>query len=539
MKKMKKFASILLALVMAMALTVPAFAEGETEKTITINNKNEGHVYGAYQIFVGDVDVKSEGEGEAAKTIETLSNVQWGKNIEADQQAMLISELNLVDTATARDVAEEIARTYKDRGAELADLLNKYISGEPVSTAKVPVDGQYTLTVVPGYYLIKDISDVVGNDAKTDFILEVVGNATVSPKNSDTPTPDKEVLDTNDSTKDPADAWDDSADHDVGDTINYRLTATLPTSYTAYKHYKLKFVDTMDKGLTYNDDAKVYVVNSVDGNETKTEIVGLADAITSSTDAAGKTTLTVSLDDLKAESFADYNIVAGSKIVVEYTATLNENAVFKNKNEMHLEFSNDPNWDDVGEPPTGTSENVTTVVFTYSPIVNKVDGEKNELAGAEFTLYKWDPNVEGTDKWVKLDNAVPNDKSTSFSFKGIDDGVYKLVESKTPAGYNTAADILFGVKATHTNTDDDPSLTVHDVTWREDTNIWSFADEQKTDFTIEIEAGTISTDVVNETGALMPETGGIGTTIFYTLGGLMVVAAGVLLVTKRRMQSKG
>ena len=140
---------------------------------------------------------------------------------------------------------------------------------------------------------------------------------------------------------------------------------------------------------------------------------------------------------------------------------------------------------------------------------------------------------------MKLDNAVPNDKGTSFSFKGIDDGVYKLVESKTPAGYNTAADILFGVKATHTNTDDDPSLTVHDVTWREDTNIWSFADEQKTDFTIEIEAGTISTDVVNETGALMPETGGIGTTIFYTLGGLMVVAAGVLLVTKRRMQSKG
>lgn len=538
MKKMKKFASILLALVLAMALTVPALAE-EGNKTITINNSKTGHVYGAYQIFVGDVDVKTEGDGDAAKTIETLSNVQWGTNITAENQKKLSAELGLPSEATARDVAEKIAETYRDRGADLADLLNKYISGEAVSTAREPANDVYTLTVAPGYYLIKDTSTVVGDDAKTDFILEVVGNATVSPKNSDTPTPDKEVLDTNDSTKDPADAWDDSADHDVGDTINYRLTATLPTSYTAYKHYKLKFVDTMDKGLTYNDDAKVYVVNSVDGNETKTEIEGLANAITFSTDAAGKTTLTVSLDDLKAESFADYNIVAGSKIVVEYTATLNENAVFKNKNEMHLEFSNDPNWDDVGEPPTGTSENVTTVVFTYSPIVNKVDGEKNELAGAEFTLYKWDPNVEGTDKWVKLDNAVPNDKGTSFSFKGIDDGVYKLVESKTPAGYNTAADILFGVKATHTNTDDNPVLTVHDVTWQEGSNVWSFADGEKKDFTIQLEAGTISTDVVNETGALMPETGGIGTTIFYTLGGLMVVAAGVLLVTKRRMQSKG
>ena len=190
----------------------------------------------------------------------------------------------------------------------------------------------------------------------------------------------------------------------------------------------------------------------------------------------GKTTLTVNLVDLKADSFASYNIVAGSKIVVEYTATLNENAVFKNKNEMHLEFSNDPNWDDVGEPPTGTSENVTTVVFTYSPIVNKVDGDKRPLTGAEFTLYKWNPSVEGTDKWVKLADAVLNEEGTSFSFKGIDDGVYKLVESKTPAGYNTAADILFGVKATHTNTDDNPVLTVHDVTWQEGSNVWSFAD---------------------------------------------------------------
>lgn len=538
MKKMKKFASILLALVLAMALTVPALAE-EGNKTITINNSKTGHVYGAYQIFVGDVDVKTEGDGDAAKTIETLSNVQWGTNITAENQKKLSAELGLPSEATARDVAEKIAETYRDRGADLADLLNKYISGEAVSTAREPANDVYTLTVAPGYYLIKDTSTVVGDDAKTDFILEVVGNATVSPKNSDTPTPDKEVFDTNDSTKEPADAWDDSADHDVGDTISYRLTATLPTSYTEYKRYKLEFHDTMDKGLTYNDDAKVYVVNGNGENENKTEIENLpANVISFSTDSTGKTTLDVSLANLKDEAYNSYGIVAGSKIVVEYTAKLNDNAVFRNNNEMYLVFSNDPNWDGDGDP-TGTSEKVTTVVFTYSPIVNKVDGAKRPLAGAEFTLYKWNPSVEGTDKWVELADAVLNEEATSFSFKGIDDGVYKLVESKTPAGYNTAADILFGVKATHTNTSDDPKLTVHDVTWQEDTKIWSFADGEKKDFTIQLEAGTISTDVVNETGALMPETGGIGTTIFYTLGGLMVVAAGVLLVTKRRMQSKG
>lgn len=532
MKNMKKFASILLALVLAMALTVPALAA--ENKTITINNDKTGHVYGAYQIFIGDVATKTEGEGEAAKTVEILSNVQWGSNINEENQGLIKTALNLEAAATAGDVATAIATQYAGRGADLADFLDGYITGDPVASANAPVNGAYTMSVPTGYYLIKDTSSVVGDDAKTDFILEIVGDASVSPKASDTPTPDKEVLDTNDSTGDPDDDWGDSADHDVGDTISYRLTATLPTSYTEYKHYKLEFHDTMDKGLTYNNDAKVYVVNGTN----KTEITGLpTDAITSSTDATtGKTTLTVSLADLKADAYTTYGIVAGSKIVVEYTAELNENAVFKNNNEMYLVFSNDPNWDGDGEPPTGTSETVINVVFTYKPTVNKVDADENPLTGAEFELYKWDEDTEG---WVKLADATKNEAGTSFSFEGIDDGVYKLVESKTPAGYNTVADILFGVKATHTTPDADPTLTIHDVTWMEDTKLWSFSTGEKTDFEIVANAGTISTDVVNVSGAQMPETGGIGTTIFYTLGGLMVVAAGVLLVTKRRMQSKG
>ena len=533
MKNMKKFASILLALVLAMALTVPALAA--ENKTITINNSKDGHVYGAFQIFTGDVAKKTEGEGEAATTVEILSNVQWGSNISEENQKLIKAALKLNDTATAGDVATAIATQYAGRGADLADFLDDYITGDPVAKAEAPVNGAYTMSVPTGYYLIKDTSSVIGDDAKTDFILEIVGDASVSPKASDTPTPDKEVLDTNDSDSiSDTDAWGDSADHDVGDTISYRLTATLPTSYTQYKRYKLEFHDTMDKGLTYNNDAKVYVVNGTN----KTEITGLSTGtITSSTDdTTGKTTLTVTLDNLKADTFKSYGIVAGSKIVVEYTARLNENAVFKNNNEMYLVFSNDPNWDEGGTPPTGTSEKVINVVFTYKPTVNKIDAEKKPLTGAEFELYKWDENTEN---WVKLAAATKNDAGTSFSFEGIDDGVYKLVESQTPAGYNTVADILFGVKATHTTPDVDPTLTIHDITKNEETGEWVFSDGQKTDFTIVASAGTVSTDVVNVSGAQMPETGGIGTTIFYTLGGLMVVAAGVLLVTKRRMQSKG
>lgn len=536
MKKMKKFASILLALVLAMALTVPALAE-EGNKTITINNSKTGHVYGAYQIFTGDVAKKTDGEGEAAKTVEILSNVQWGRNISESNQSLIKAALKLEATATAGDVATAIATQYAGKGADLADFLDGYITGDPVDSANTPENGAYTMSVPTGYYLIKDTSAVIGDDAKTDFILEIVGDASVSPKASDTPTPDKEVLDTNDSTGDPNDAWGDSADHDVGDIISYRLTATLPTSYTEYKHYKLEFHDTMDKGLTYNDDAKVYVVNGNGENENKTKIENLPEnVISSSTDSTGKTTLVVSLADLKDEAYNSYGIVAGSKIVVEYTAKLNQDAVFKNYNKMHLVFSNDPNWDGEGEPPTGTSEEVTNVVFTYKPTVNKVDAEKKPLAGAKFELYKWDKEKGD---WTKLADASMNDESTSFSFEGIDDGIYKLVESQTPAGYNTVDDILFGVKATHTTTNDDPELTIHDVTKNEETGNWAFSEGVKTDFEIVIANGTVSTDVVNVSGAQMPETGGIGTTIFYTLGGLMVVAAGVLLVTKRRMQSKG
>ena len=170
-------------------------------------------------------------------------------------------------------------------------------------------------------------------------------------------------------------------------------------------------------------------------------------------------------------------------------------------------------------------------MFTYKVVVNKyadklpTDGGK-KLSGAEFTLTKKLPNNGTQDIAV-----VKSEDGTSFTFKGLDDGQYVLTETKTPDKYNTIAPIEFTVTAGHavewngtTRTDVLTSLT-GDVTSGEIT------------FTPSDDYAQLSTDVVNKSGSLLPETGGIGTTIFYIVGVVLVLGAGVLLVTKKRMNA--
>ena len=223
-----------------------------------------------------------------------------------------------------------------------------------------------------------------------------------------------------------------------------------------------------------------------------------------------------------------------SKITVEYTATLNTNAVIGsagNPNKVMLEYSNNPNQG--GEGNTGKTPEDTVIVFTYKTVVNKVDGEGNPLTGAEFTLEKFVKGDDGADEyntvkgtWTPID-VVKNAEGTEFTFKGLDDGIYRLTESVTPAGYNTIDPIVFVVTAEHDILSDNPALT-------------SLNGEAVTgliDFTPVLDQGALTTDVVNNAGSILPSTGGIGTTLFYVFGTLLVVGAGVLLVVKKRMST--
>jgi LPXTG-motif cell wall-anchored protein len=218
-----------------------------------------------------------------------------------------------------------------------------------------------------------------------------------------------------------------------------------------------------------------------------------------------------------------------NKVVVEYNATLNDKAVLGsegNPNSVELTYSNNPNdtGDGKSKPAnTGTTPKDTVKVFTYQTIINKVgEDEKTPLAGAEFTLVK--KNKDGSTKNV---DVVKNAEGTSFTFKGLDAGDYVLKETKTPDGYNTVKPIEFTINAKYDPEADDPQLInlSGDVT----SGVAEF-DANKAD-------GSLKADIVNRKGSLLPSTGGMGTTILYVIGSILVLVAAVLLITKKRMDA--
>ena len=506
MKHIKKLASLLLVLVMVFALATTAFAE-ETTYSITINNSAKDHTYEAYQIFTGDLSGT------------TLSNIVWGSGVsEAGQTA-------LGDAAAKA----ETLKTEADAKA-FAKAVAPYLT-TAAGSANTVTDGKYVISgLAAGYYLVKDQDGSLtgDNDSYTEYIIQVVGNVTATPK-SDVPEVQKKVKDINDSTDTTKTDWQDSADYDIGDSIPFQLKATLADNVSSYTTYKVVFHDTLSKGLTYNNDAKVYI----DGTETN------GFTVTATVNADGITTLTVSCDDVKA-----LNAVNSSAITVEYTAKLNENAVLGsagNPNEVYLEYSNNPNKSENGNNETGETPKDVVIVFTYKTIINKVDSENKPLTGAAFKLEKLIKGEDGAaDTWTTVKEFTVDETTTSFTFSGLDDGQYKLTETKTPVGYNTIDPIYFVIEATHDATADTPALTVlkaylTDENGNKKTEVKDGETVNIDLGTVDLTAGSITTTVVNQSGSKLPSTGGIGTTIFYVLGAILVVGAVVLLVTKKRM----
>ena len=499
MKKFKKLLGFFCAFALILGMNViPASAEGTTY-SITINNSAEGHTYEAYQIFTGDLH-----QGK-------LSNIVWGSGVsEAGKTALGNAAAKAETLKTEADV--------KAFAKEVAPYLTT-----AAGSANSVTDGKYVISgLAAGYYLIKDQDGSLtgDNDSYTEYIVKVVGNVEQKPK-SDVPTVEKKVKDINDSTDDAMTDWQDSADHDIDDSVPFQLKATLADNVSSYTTYKVVFHDTLSKGLTYNNGAKVFI----DGTETN------GFTITSTVNADGTTTLTVSCDDVKALGAGNNSV-----ITVEYTATLNTNAVLGsagNPNEVYLEYSNNPNKSEAGNNETGNTPKDVVIVFTYKTVVNKVtknpdydpevEGSEDyiPLTGAEFTLEKY--NNE-TDKWEAI-TAVKNDEGTTFTFSGLDDGKYRLTETTTPAGYNTIDPIEFTITAEHEVESDNPALT----------SLSGNAETGEITFTSNTTEGSLSTDVVNKAGATLPETGGMGTTLFYVAGAGLVLVAVVLLITRKRM----
>lgn len=489
MNKLRKLTCLLLALMMVFAMTATASA-ADGESTITAPSGST-RTYEVYQIFVGDLDPETK----------VLSNVKWGKNGTG-------TEGQPVDAAVLDALT---AVTNNNSDADKMAVIEQYVNLSSTKYGEVK-DGT-TLTVPNGYYLIKDVGPVnaAAGEAYGRYVVKIVGNTTITPKVSKV-TFEKKVKDTNDTTGDTS-LWQDSADYDIGDSVPFQLTGTVADDFKQYTSaYYFAFHDKMDESLDFEQNSvEVYV-----GSTLITEGYTLNYT---------PHTFDLEFDDLR--NVAGVN--AGSTITVEFKATLNASAKLGNQgnvNDARLEYSNNPY-----SEQKGTTNWDSVIVFTYQVVVNKYANEAvagKEKAGAAFRLEK----LVG-ETWTLVKEFQADETTYTFTFKGLDDGKYRLTETVTPSGFNTIDPIEFTVTADHK------------VTWEGEarTTILTSLNGEPTEaglieFTPNVESGTLSTDVINKSGSTLPETGGMGTTLFYVLGGVLVLAAVVLLVTKKRMRSE-
>ena len=528
------FLTCVLAFTMAFAMGLTASA-ADTTYTITIT-KPAGDIdrtYEAYQIFQGNLDGN------------TLSDIEWGAGIDG---AAFLTELkknaSFTSCTDAKTVAEKLAAFTddSDEAVAFAKLAGKFL------TTATATSSTGKITVPAGYYLLKDVTTVT-DDALSLNILKVVKDVTVNPK-ADHPTVDKKIgtdiatgVAANEAT--------------IGDKVPFVIASKVP-QMQGYTKYFFVLNDSMTAGLTYNKDVAIKI-----GATTLA-----ADAYDVVYDNTANTMKIV------IKNFIQYKSEAGKDIVVTYSATLNEKADLKdgNKNTVKLTYSNNPNVDYKGdnEPdttdPVGETPEHVTVTYSTKLQLTKVDGADHnvKLEGVEFQItgtsiktavskghyFKQDaagtyyqlkdgtftdtaPAPETESKYVstsvkyaevtdsteqtkmqKVTASGTTDKNGLITFKGLGAGTYYITELKTLGGYNLlTAPITVVITAA-------PSAT--GCSWTVSTNA-TFEDDM------------VKLTVENNKGSVLPITGGIGTTIFYVIGGLLVCGAVVMAITKKKL----
>lgn len=482
-KTFKKLFAALLAAALVLAMAVPAFAETNVTKgSITIDGTVSGETYTIYRMF------KLDSYNAESKTYSYTVESAWENFFKTGAGKDYIDLTNGHPTWNA-------AKSQDSDKAEFAKLALKWATENKVSAAAESQTSTGSDVIFSnldlGYYLVdSSLGALCGLDTTKP-------NVTIKEKNVQ-PTIEKKVKNHNND-------WVDENTAKIGDTVEYKVEINVKAGAQNYV-----VTDTMDAGLSFSSGSI-----QVDG-------VALNDTIATLTlkQKEGDPTFTLAFND----SYVAGKV--GETIVVTYTATLNEKSVVAgNKNSATLHYGNKQ------------TVNKETTTYTHEFDLVKVDGTANEggthtlLNGAEFKLYETKTsdtalrfvknadgsyrvalNTENTENGENVtDTIVVNGK---VHISGLDKVNYWLDETRAPDGYNKLTERQ-EVKLSEGS--QNATLETGATTWAE---------------------GNGGVVVENNAGTVLPGTGGMGTTLFYVIGGGLMVAAVVLLVTKKRMEHK-
>ncbi len=384
-------------------------------------------------------------------------------------------------TASADGTVYNVKEPDSYSAAAFADVLKKEVEGKTGTGLEVK-DGAATATGLElGYYFVTTGNGALCNLTTTD--------------------PSSTIHDKNDV---PFEKTDDKESVEVGEVVTYTITGKVPDT-TGFKSYTYKITDEMSEGLTFQNDVKV----TVNGTELSSNLYQV-----NANEAGTGFELTIDVMSLQDQF--------GAEIKVTYTAVVNENAVSQiENNKAVLEYSNNP----ADESSKETTPEEIETVYSAKVVIDKYSSkdESKKLADAKFVLYKLEGETklyykyDETNKvisWVEnvaeATVAVTNNDGAA-EFVGLKDGTYYLQETEAPIGYNKLTEDL--------------EVVINGTV----------ADQETGEKTIVAENLTVTSKVANNVGSELPETGGIGTTIFYIVGAILMIGAVVLLITKRRM----
>lgn len=595
MKTFKKLFTAVIAIAMVIAMALPAMASDiptTQNHTLTVDASTKGagntplteHTFNAYEIFTGvtkannGMSVSDWGEGIngtsliAAFKTGTYTNkanesVAISDSLKARfKDATSATEFAYLMGADANATPARAALTAAET-AEMAKIMRAFITESKVAlTESTSNPGKYTASVPDGYYLIVDDSAVANkeNDVASANMLAVVEDVTVTFK-GDVPKSQKGVTKVDPGAATgyenyPANPIQNVAHANIGDTVYYTLLGTTSEELSKFNKYYYAFVDQLSSGLTANvNSIKVY---------NKTTDITKHFTITATPDTGVGAKLEIKCADLKQIA----GITGGDVLTVRYSAVLNSNAKVGgegNENEMHVEYSNNPDTDDKGKTPDDD-----TTVFTLELDVTKTkDDGTTVLPGAEFSLYRI--NAEGkaefaiTDAGAEVTGSNPKQMlytitgwTTPVENQGTPGGEAKYTTPDTASKWSTGPDggtyqgiQIKGLEGSANGTkyyfreekapngynklDNDQEWTIKaEGHYNDTTKKYELTNLEITSGTVKdnnISLGTVQETVVNTNDLILPTTGGIGTTIFYVLGAVLVLGAGILLVVRRRM----